>query len=273
MSNYGDTPDETPQDPYGQPPQDAQTPPPAAPNYGQPTGAPYGQAPAVGASTYSVGDAFRYGWAKFQANVGPLVIATLVLVGALVVIVVVQAMLSGGATVEFNPDGSFETNQSFASTLVGRLFFNLLTNLALVAVQAAIIKGALDLTKGRQLTVGTMFEGINWLQVLIAALIIAVASAIGFILLVIPMFIVMFLSAYTIYFIVDKDQTAIEAIQSSIKFTIANAGTVILLFLASVAAYFVGALLCGIGLLVAFPVVAIAQAYTYRTLNGEQVAA
>jgi uncharacterized membrane protein len=38
-------------------------------------------------------------------------------------------------------------------------------------------------------------------------------------------------------------------------------------------AYFVGAILCGIGLLVAVPVVIIAQAYMWRRLQNMPVAA
>jgi uncharacterized membrane protein len=47
----------------------------------------------------------------------------------------------------------------------------------------------------------------------------------------------------------------------------------VLFFLATLLAYIVGALLCGIGLLAAIPVIYIAQGYTYRRLQGEQVAA
>jgi uncharacterized membrane protein len=50
-------------------------------------------------------------------------------------------------------------------------------------------------------------------------------------------------------------------------------GPLVLFFLASIAAYVVGACLCGLGLLVAIPVVVIAQAYTFRTLNGDPVTA
>ena len=66
---------------------------------------------------------------------------------------------------------------------------------------------------------------------------------------------------------------AIDAIKASFEFTKANAGNVILWFLLSLVAWFVGALLCGVGLIVAIPVVLIGTAYTYKTLNNEPVAA
>ena len=80
-------------------------------------------------------------------------------------------------------------------------------------------------------------------------------------------------AAFALYFVVDKQMPALEAIKASISFVNKNLGTLIGFFLASLLAYFVGALLCGIGLLAAIPVVIIVQAYTYRTLQGEAVAA
>ena len=83
----------------------------------------------------------------------------------------------------------------------------------------------------------------------------------------------LFLTSFTLHFIIDKDMGAIDAIKASISFVMANIGTLIVLLPGLIAAYIVGALLCGVGLLVAIPVVVIATAYAYRTLQGEQVAA
>ncbi|MEO5663530.1 MAG: hypothetical protein ABIR39_09615 [Nocardioides sp.] len=118
-----------------------------------------------------------------------------------------------------------------------------------------------------------MFQGIDFVQVVIASLILAVATIVGIVLCVLPGLAVMFLTAFTLHFIIDKQLPAIEAIKASISFVMANAGTLIVFFLACLAAYVVGALLCGVGLLVAIPVVVIAQAYAYRTLRSEQVVA
>lgn len=283
MSNYGDTPDETPQDPYGQPPQ---TPPPAAPSYGQPADgtsgqAPYGQGPASpppygqgpagqppygqapygqqpygqpgGVATFSVTDAFGYGWKMFVANLGPIIVATLAMIAAIIFINILQFILAGDSSIV-------------------ALIFSIVGFLVQIVAQAAIVKGSLDITKGKPITVGSLVEGIDWAQVIIASLIIAVGMAVGIVLLVLPGLAVFFLTSFTTYFIIDKKMGAIDALKASVSFVIANIGSLILLFLASIAAYIVGAVLCGVGLLVAIPVVVIATAYAYRTLNGEQVA-
>lgn len=274
MSNYGDTPDETPQDPYGQPPQTPQTPPdygqtpPPAPNYGQPAGAPYGEAPAGqppygqtpygqapgGVATFSVVEAFGYGWKKFAANLGPIILATLAMIVAIVIVRILEFILSGDSTIM-------------------ALVFSIVGFLVQIVAQAAIVKGSLDITRGKPLSVGSMVEDIDWAQVIVASLIISVAMGIGLLLLVLPGIAVFFLTSFTTYFIIDKKMGAIDALKASVSFVIANIGSLILLFLASIAAYIVGAILCGVRLLVAIPVVVIATSYAYRTLNGEQVAA
>jgi uncharacterized membrane protein len=252
MSNYGDTPDETPQDPYGQQPPQG---PPGEPNYGQPAGNPYGQ-PPTGPAPFSVGNAFSYGFDKFKANLGPILITALILLAGVVLVQIVEFVVTG-------------SERSF----VGTLFFGALSLVVQTVIQAAIVKGSLDITRGKPLSLNSMLEGIDWAQVVIAALILGVATLVGFVLCVLPGFAVMFLTAFTLYFIIDKGLPAIDAIKASVSFVMANAGTLIVFFLACIAAYFVGALLCGVGLLVAIPVVVLAQAYTYRTLQGEQVTA
>jgi len=287
MSNYGDTPDETPQDPYGQQPPQG---PPGEPNYGQPPSnpygqpygqpagqSPYGQVPG-GNAPFSVGDAFGYGWNKFKANLGPILIATLVMLAVVAVIQILQFAVTGGseATFEIDPNTGELTSTSsgmVGGSIIASLFFGGLSFLAQLFIQSGIVKGSLDLTRGKPISLGSMFSGIDFVQVLIASLILAVATIIGIVLCVLPGLAVMFLTSFTLYFIIDKELPAIEAIKASISFTMANAGTLIVFFLACIAAYIVGAVLCGVGLLVAIPVVVIAQAYTYRTLQGEQVAA
>lgn len=313
MTNYGDTPDETPQNPYGQqPPQGPpgepgygpppQGPPgygqPPADPYGQPYGAgggqpPYGQPPYGGTggpggpggpAQFGVGDAFGWGWRKLQANLGSILLAAVVLFAAVAIIQIIQGVVTGGlsagssSTMEYNPEtGEFEGGPAssglLGASIMASMFFGVVSLVVQLAIQAGIVKGALDLTHGRPISLGSMFAGINWLQVLVASLIIAVATFIGFLLCILPGFAVMFLTSFTLHFIIDKGLPAVEAIKASVSFTIANAGTLIVFFLACLAAYIVGALLCLVGLLVAIPVVVLAQAYAYRTLQGEQVAA
>lgn len=297
MSNY-----DPPQDPSGEQPQQpdpTQPPPPpppsqpegygqpAAPNYGQPAyGQPsYGEVPPPpgygaggvgGAEPFSVGNAFSYGWSKFQANIGPIILLTLAILAVSIIIQLISSAftsgLGGQVTTEFNPDtGQFETSGGgfFGLAFFVSLLFSMVSYVVTLLIQAAITKGALDLTHGRKIDLGSMFNGLNIPQIVIAAIIVGAATFIGLVLCFLPGLVVMFFTSFTMYFLIDKNLPAMDAIKASVAFVRENAGTLLVFFLACLAAYFVGALLCGIGLLVAIPVVIIAQAYTYRTLQGE----
>lgn len=299
MSTYGNDP----QQPEGQQP-------PGQPNYGQPSygdsapgaGQGYGQGygqPSYGSTppppppggyggggggqggpgAYSVTDAFKYGWEKFKANAAPMigVVLGLIVVAAAIGLVgglFSSALSSGGPVTTYNSETGFTTTGSnpgfFAASSLVSLFFNALSTVVSMVVQAILIKGVLSITYGRGFT--GLFDGINWLQVVIASLILGVATTIGVLLCVLPGVIIGFLTMFTLYFIIDKNMDAIDAIKASFKLTTSNVGTVIVFILASAAAMVLGFLACCIGLLVAMPVVLIAQAYTYRTLQGETVA-
>ena len=153
-----------------------------------------------------------------------------------------------------------------------RCYALVLTVLAAI-MQAGLARGVLAITYGRHLEVATMFKFDNVVTVIIASLMVGVGTAIGYFLCIIPGLIVMFFSQFYVWFIVDKQMGAWDAIKASFSLVNQHLGTLILFFLASVVAYLVGAILCGIGLLVAIPVIYIAQGYTYRRLQGESVAA
>ena len=60
--------------------------------------------------------------------------------------------------------------------------------------------------------------------------------------------------------------------RASFQVTSKNIGDLILLALLAIVANLVGALLCGIGLLVSLPVTAIAVAYAWRYFSGGVIA-
>ena len=97
------------------------------------------------------------------------------------------------------------------------LLFSALTFVAQLVVQSAIIKGSLELTRGGRLEVGSAFSGIDWGQVIIAALIIGAATFVGLVLCILPGLVVIFLTSYTLYFVVDHKLPAVDAIRASVS--------------------------------------------------------
>jgi len=72
--------------------------------------------------------------------------------------------------------------------------------------------------------------------------------------------------------IVDRNVPPIEAIKQSIDITKNNIGQVIIAYLVIYAITLVGALLCGIGLIVAIPVSSLFLVFVYRKLTNGYVA-
>ncbi|MCK8675544.1 hypothetical protein M1M07_31130, partial [Rhodococcus sp. HM1] len=203
----------------------------------------------------SVGDAISYGWSKFSANAG-------VWIGFMIVALVIQGVINlifGG----FNTDGDFTLWRAIGtivSAIVGYL------------IQAAYVRGALHEIDGNKPAFGSFFQFTNVAAVIIAGVLVGLATVIGFVLLIIPGLIVMFLTWWTLPFVIDKNQDAITAIKSSIQAISSNVGTLLLLALAVVGLNIVGALLCGLGLFVSVPVTLIASTYAYRVTIGGPVA-
>jgi uncharacterized membrane protein len=247
-------------------------PPPEGPGYG---GGGYGG----GAGPYSISDAFSWGWNTFKANAGVILSAIAVYVVILIVLQILWSLIVNGiflndAEITSTENGlKIDNGTGLGTQLVigalGTLLFFILTTI----MQAGFARGALQLTQGRKPEIGEMFSTANLGQLLLAAILVGVAAAIGALLCFFPALIVIFYTQFTVFFLLDRNLSAVDAIKASAGLVNKNVGTLIGFFLVSLLAYFVGAILCLVGLLVAFPVVYLAQAYTYRRLQNEAVAA
>lgn len=231
-----------------------------------------------GPQDYDVVSAFSYAWKKFTSNLGPILGAVAVLlVGSAVVFFVLSLLFGGlgalaGAGVSATGSDAAGTAFGIGGSIAGLLFSLLLTVLVLL-VQAAVVRAALALVDGRGFEFAALFSTHQLGAVVIGALIVGVLSAIGSALFVIPGLIVSFLTQFFLFFILDHGEDGWSGVVSSARFTIDNVVPVLLLLVLSFVAIVVGALLCGLGLLVAVPVVVIAQAYTFRVLTNGHVAA
>lgn len=274
------TPPPPPPPPGGtSPPPPGGMPPPPPP---QP---PYGGTPAG----FSVGNAFNYGWTKFQANIGPLL---LVMVGFFVVGAIIYAIFyvaSGAMVVGTAPtceykvlaDGSLDyvcTGGGGLGFMTAGFFLiygiqSIVLFLYGYLVQSAFTRASLAVTDGRPVDAKTVLSSERLGQILVGGVIMAVATTIGYFLCIIPGVIIAFFGHYFVFFVVDKGMSGFDAIKASFQFVNKNLGSLIGLFLAEVLALIIGALICGIGLIVAVPIVIIAQAFAYRKLQGQEVVA
>ncbi|MEC3918186.1 hypothetical protein [Nocardia sp. CDC160] len=224
-------------------------PPPA----GQPPTGPIPQQPySAPRERLDVGAALTYGWDRFRLNPVPWV--GMVLIGLIAWLVVTLLV-----------------NLVQVQSLSAVILLFAVASLIVWLLQAAMIRGALYETDGTPPDFPAFFGFVNAGNVLITALIVFALSFVAAILCVFPAVIVGVLCMFSLHFVIDQDMNPIAAIGSSVRLVIANALHVTLLALAVLIITAIGVLLCGLGLLVAGPVTAIATTYAYRSLTGRLV--
>lgn len=206
-----------------------------------------------GGNTLRVGDAIGYGWGTFKKNPGPLVIIALV-------VLVVNAAFSGLG----NSLGRDAAGLAIAFQIGGFLVSILLA--------LGLIRVALKVTNGQEAEVADLFEGENFGAYLGASILFGLMVTVGLLLCIVPGVIAAVIFGFYGYIIVDRGLGVGDAFSRASEITKGQRGTVFLLGLACVGLNIVGALLCGVGLLVSYPVTIVAGGYAYRVLSNEPVA-
>lgn len=250
-------------------------PPPPGGNYPPPPGGNYPPPPggfgsggfgAPGPTRLSVGDAISFGWRKFSANPGVWIVFV-------VVALLVQALINGifnGFDVAVQDTDDFTFTSAFsAAGLIGSVVSAIVGYL----LQAAFVRGALSEVDGQKPALGTFLQFGPIGAVILTGLLVGIGTSVGLVLCILPGLVFAFLTWWAMPFVVDRNQDAITAIKSSFTAIKSNAGTLILLALALIGINILGALLCGLGLLVSIPVSIIASTYAYRITTGGPVVA
>ena len=231
------------------------------------------------ANRYSVGEALSWAWAKFTKNPVPLIVATLIF-GVIMVALnsVFQAVMQAVSPETFTSiDTGTDVFESTTQTVTaGGIAVLLISTLVQLLVQAAISSGyyggILDIANGQPVAIGSFFRPRNIVSVVLAGLIVGVLSGIGLFLCIIPGLLVIIFTMFSTVAIVDRNLSPIDGIKTSFDIVKKNFGQTLLAGLTAAAIMFVGALLCGVGLLVAAPVAYLFLVYTYRKLSGGSVA-
>jgi uncharacterized membrane protein len=259
------------------PPAQGGYPPPQQPGYPPPGG---GYPPPAGpgfpgAQALNIGEAFSWAWNKFTKNAVALIVPALVY-GVIIAILAgatygLAFAVAPETTVEsYGYNYSYEASFGFMSFLVLFVGYIILIVVA-AAIQSAYLGGLLEIANGQPVTIGSFFKPRNTVNVIIATLIIGVASAIGSFCFILGLVIGVF-TLFTTVIIVDRNASPIDAIKQSIDITKNNLGPVVLVWLVAGVIGVVGALACGIGLIVAIPVAALFLVYAYRYLTRGHIA-
>ena len=245
-------------------------PPPPPPAYG---------APPAGGGAYNAPDAIKYGWQKFSKNPSQMLVPGLVFLLCVIVVEAVVWFLANATILGthdctetfLGTEVETQCGPGFFTSLVGQSLISFVASVMISALGAGLIKSALNVVDGKEVNVGDIFGYATRSNVLGTALIVGAATFVGTLLCFVPGIIVGFLTAFAMFFVVDKDMAPMDAIKASISFMTSRLGDTILFYVLAIVTIIVGLIACLIGVVVAAPVVAIAAAYTFRTLNDEPV--
>ncbi len=249
-------------------------PPPPPPPPGQPP------APMGGGGQANGTEAIGYGWKKFGENAGPFILVSVIGFVAMAIIYAITWIILTGIfystedlTFGGQKIGTYTSGPGFVGSLIMIGIFAVVIFLARSIVEMFFIRGSLLVTRGEKPEAGNMLSFDDFGQYVVAMLIVSVLTGIGFMLCYIPGIIVAFLLSFTGYFVIDKKLAPMEAVKASLNLVKDNVGPVLVFFILAWLVTLAGALLCGVGLIVAIPIVVIGTGYMYKRLQGEPVAA
>ncbi len=268
----------------GYPPPGAYPPPPPAEGGWAPP------PPGYGRPAFTVGEGVSWAWNKFVKNAAPLVLATLIFGLILFAVMgvfawVVSMVAPATFTAYQTADGVTEIvspNTSATGTVVSMLGWIIFAVLG-GAIASAYYGGLLDIADGRPVTVGSFFRPRKVASVVLAALLIGIVSSIiTFPFLLIPVvgpllaivlgLAVSVFTMFTTVVIVERGLSPMDGIRTSIGIARAHIGESLLVWLVSQALLFLGAMLCGVGLLLTAPIALLFIVYAFRKLSGGMVA-
>jgi hypothetical protein len=227
-------------------PQSTQPTQPTQPSWsGPPAGA------SGGGPSLDIGSAFSYGWKKFTENVGQWLLIALIVVVVNLVFAVIALQID---------------------SFIGATIFRLLGFVVGQIVAMGLVRAALLVTAGEAPEVGRVFSTDRLGDYIIGSILYGIIVAIGFVLCLIPGVIAAVMLSFYGFYILDKNMSGPDALKASFDLVRAHAGATVGLLVVAFLVYFVGVLLCGIGVLVSGPVSLVMVGYGYRILNNEPVA-
>lgn len=214
---------------------------------------------------FEIGTVIRQGWEDFKSNMG-------ILIGAFLIMAVVSFAFVGAieglayailALLQKNVQLDLTSN-ILLSIIRGatQLFVQVFFQLGLIAL-------TLKLIRRQRPEIGDLFSQIRkfWTG-LLAVLIVMVLTMIGFCLLIIPGIIICLASFLVLWFIVDQDMTAMQAIKASFAATRGSRWNLFLFGLVCCLMSIAAILTCCIGYVVLIPLLSVASGYIYLALSG-----
>ena len=226
-------------------------------------------------------EAIKYGWAKFQQHWQVIVVALVVGFVAMAILVVIGIVIQGSltdtsdCTVKITGNGFQKSgcDVSIFTQLAATGITNVMFFLGQSILNYFIIRATLSIVKGEKLDAAHVMNFDKFGPYIVTALLAGLLTFLGIFACFVGALVVAFFVMFWGYFVIDKDMAPFEAIKASFNLVKDNIGVVLVFWLLTIVVTIAGAIACGVGLIVAIPVVTIATGYMYKRLQGEPVAA
>jgi uncharacterized membrane protein len=212
--------------------------------------------PGSPAQAWAVGEVIGIGWNAFKANWATLIFAPMV---AGVIAYVPLALCMG--------IGSAINDQTVTPILM--LLGELLFFVAFAFFMPGILRLALAAGRGQPVAFGMVFKGGDrFIACLGAMFLVALATDIGIMLCIVPGVILGLGLSLTMWLVVDQNMGVIDAMKKSWELTKGQKGAIFVFQLAATGVMLLGELACGVGMLVAMPIIMVASAVVYMRIAG-----
>ena len=194
-----------------------------------------------------IGEAISYGWNSMKENVGFFVLVFLI-------VWVVEGVFYG-------------IGGAFIKYPVVTIILYVIGLLLGIFIQMSIVNITLRLNRGGEPDFKDMYSAYRYFgKFLLAAILYGLLVLAGLILFVIPGIYWAIKYHFFGYFVIEQNMDPLAALKRSGEITKGSKWMLLILFIAFVGITFVGAILCGIGLLFSTPIVVMATVFAYRQL-------
>jgi hypothetical protein len=219
---------------------------------------------------WEIGQAINTGWELFKANIGVVLVGVIIYFGisfamSFVISLVISLIQAAIQQAGMDPDVMLAIVFSIQFVFqIGVVLIDTYLMLGLIKLMLNVARGGPE-----QAQITDVFSGGSVLLKGIGAqLLLGLVVMLGFLLLFVPGIILSLGLSFTIYLVVDRQLGPIEALKESWRITDGHKVNLFLFGLVAALVMLAGALACGIGWLVAWPVVMLAQAFIYCQLTG-----
>lgn len=207
------------------------------------------------------------GYEIFRRQFGNILLVGLVYFACLIGLSILFGIAEVAVTM-MTSQSSENTTESSSLTLVVSVISQVVQQIVSIFLQLGMARVGLNLVSGKEVSIAMLFgEGSKLLRAIGASILFGIAALIGFVLLIVPGIYIVLRYGQFMNAIVDRDLGIMDAFSYSSSITTNNRLNLFGLGLLSILAIIVGLIPCGLGLIIAGPVIWLAALIAYRWLQ------